>query len=179
MVKSQGISRLFTDRGKQESAGSINLLRAFKVKLVINSRSDHFHRRNQANVRASNGTLGTCHDDGGLRGGAAAVFLSAIQTNAFATRDANFLGYGFVTWNALFNGLIGTSAFGISSYIYFFSNHIIVAGLHLAGFSAKASSLIGDAEHRAARRESKGNSDKGSEEDKVFHVRLGLGSSVR
>jgi hypothetical protein len=170
MGKRRGFSSLFTGRMKTKKRGEYESPPRLEINGQRSSRSDRLHRRNEADVRAADGTLRACHDDRGAGCGSAAIFLRAVVAGAGTAWDFDLFGDRFVAWNLLLHCLIHAAAFRAAADPDLFGDSVGVASLHLAGLRAEAGSSGRHAKHGAAGGKAEGNGDEGDEKKEVFHV---------
>lgn len=155
----------------QKARGARGSTALGKITRDTGSGSDFFHSGDETDVRAADGTLGTGHGKGRFGGAAAAILLRAIEVDALAAIEADFLGDGLVAGNFLGAGFdhAALTALGVALDKDFLGNEVVFAGLDLAGFDAVASRLGWVAEHRTAGGEAEGNGHEGNNHKQIFH----------
>jgi len=146
--------------------------RFWKIRRLDCSRSERFHARDEAEVRAAGAALSGSTDQGFLGSSTAIVLAWAIMFHARAILHRYALGHCLVACDLFLNGFSHATfaALGRTWGVNFLCYGVIAAGLHLLGHGAVTGILITQAtEHRAAGREAEGYGDQGGEKNKVFH----------
>ena len=108
---------------------------------------EHFHRRNESDVRATGWALSSGHFNGAFRCGSAAILFRAIVTCALLARNTDFMGHGLVAWNLLLNEL-NHAAFAAG--VNFFGDGVNMTGFYLVSLGAIAGGLTANPKHGTA-----------------------------